>query len=287
MYFRILSLAVVTVLLLGSPASAQLTDFFEDFEGLDRDNPAALADTGWQGAAAGLTPSGAFQFFAGFTAPNNVDSPQLSVISDIPSGAPPVGDQGLVVFSDYNSDIHSGNPAFSLLIISIFQERTISAADIGNTIEFSWVADGNAFPPTGDTVTEAFMLTLDPNNGFAATNNLVFDTTATADGALAVNSLTLDLSDPLLEGQILQFGFRNTAGGFNGSAVDYDNVTLTVGSGVLLGDVSLDGRVDFLDIAPFISVLSQGTFQFEADIDQSGTVDFLDISGFIAILSGS
>ena len=286
MYFRILSLAVFTVLLLGSPASAQLTDFFEDFEGLDRTNPAALSDAGWQGAAAGLTPSGAFQFFASFVAPNNIDSPQISVISD-PEAGPPIGDQGLVVFSDYNSDIHSGNPAFSLLIISIFQERTISAADIGNTIEFSWTADGNAFPPTGDTVTEAFMLTLDPNNNFALTNELTFDTTTTADGALALNSLTLDLSDPLLEGQILQFGFRNTAGGFNGSAVDYDNVTLTVGSGVLLGDVDMDGFVNFSDIAPFIALLSGNMFQAEADLNESGTVDFADIAPFIAALSAS
>ena len=266
----------------------QLTDFFEDFEGLNRFDPNALANAGWRGAASGITPSGQFQFFANFPAPNNVNNPFNSVISSFAGGSPPVGNQGLVVFSDYNSDIHSGNPAFESLIISIFQERTISAADIGNTIEFSWIADGNSAPPTGDTLTQAFILTLDPNNGFAPSNVLDFDTTATADGALAANSLTLDLTDPLLEGQILQFGFRNVANNFNGSAVDYDNVALTVSSNpiCLLGDVSLDGRVDFLDIAPFISALSQGTFQCEADIDQSGTVDFLDISGFIAILSG-
>ena len=54
---------------------------------------------------------------------------------------------------------------------------------------------------------------------------------------------------------------------------------------VLLGDVSLDGTVDFLDISPFITVLSTGEFQVEADIDESGVVDFLDISPFIGILS--
>ena len=55
---------------------------------------------------------------------------------------------------------------------------------------------------------------------------------------------------------------------------------------VLLGDVNMDGSVDFLDIAPFISALSTGVFQAEADIDLSGEVDFLDIASFIAILSG-
>ena len=103
MYLRILSLAILVVSLLGSTASAQLINFFEDFENLDRTSPTALSDAGWQGAAAGLTPSGRFEFFASFVAPNNIDGPQLSVISDTDGGEPPVGEQGLLVFSDYNS----------------------------------------------------------------------------------------------------------------------------------------------------------------------------------------
>ena len=54
---------------------------------------------------------------------------------------------------------------------------------------------------------------------------------------------------------------------------------------VLYGDVNLDGVIDFLDIAPFISVLASGVFQAEADIDMSGEVNFLDIAPFINILS--
>jgi len=64
-------------------------------------------------------------------------------------------------------------------------------------------------------------------------------------------------------------------------------VSLELADDFLLGDVNLDGAVNFLDIRPFISVLSSGGFQIEADIDESGTVDFLDITPFIAILSGS
>ncbi len=55
---------------------------------------------------------------------------------------------------------------------------------------------------------------------------------------------------------------------------------------VLLGDVNRDGVVNFLDIAPFIAVLSGSEFQAEADCDQNGIVNFLDISVFIGILSG-
>ena len=54
----------------------------------------------------------------------------------------------------------------------------------------------------------------------------------------------------------------------------------------LLGDVNRDGTVDFLDIGPFILLLSTGEFQAEADIDQSGAVDFSDVSPFIALLAG-
>ena len=64
--------------------------------------------------------------------------------------------------------------------------------------------------------------------------------------------------------------------------LDFD---VTVTASILLGDVNLDGRVNFLDISPFISRLSIGTFQVEADIDENGSVNFLDISPFIFLLS--
>ena len=56
---------------------------------------------------------------------------------------------------------------------------------------------------------------------------------------------------------------------------------------LLLGDVNQDGIVNFLDISPFIGLLSAGDTQAEADIDQNGTVNFLDISPFIGILAGN
>ena len=55
----------------------------------------------------------------------------------------------------------------------------------------------------------------------------------------------------------------------------------------LLGDVNLDGEVNFLDISPFIDRLSNGSFQSEADINQDGEVNFLDIGFFVDLLSGS
>ena len=53
----------------------------------------------------------------------------------------------------------------------------------------------------------------------------------------------------------------------------------------VLGDVNLDGDVDFFDISPFIALLTANGFQDEADLDQNGAVDFFDISPFITALS--
>lgn len=60
-----------------------------------------------------------------------------------------------------------------------------------------------------------------------------------------------------------------------------------VSDAVLIGDVDQNGEINFLDITPFIALISSGEFLAEADIDESGMVDFLDIVPFIAILSAS
>ena len=67
--------------------------------------------------------------------------------------------------------------------------------------------------------------------------------------------------------------------------VDANFVATGVVPSVLLGDVNLDGIVDFSDIPAFIAVLQGGVFQAEADLDTSGMVDFADIPLFILVLS--
>jgi hypothetical protein len=54
----------------------------------------------------------------------------------------------------------------------------------------------------------------------------------------------------------------------------------------VLGDANLDGSVTFLDIAPFIQLLSSGDFLEQADCNIDGAVDFLDIAPFIGFLTG-
>ena len=57
------------------------------------------------------------------------------------------------------------------------------------------------------------------------------------------------------------------------------------GPDVLRGDVNTDSMVDFRDIVPFISRLSNGEFQAEADLNDDGEVNFLDVVPFIQVLS--
>ena len=59
---------------------------------------------------------------------------------------------------------------------------------------------------------------------------------------------------------------------------------------LILGDVNRDGRVNFLDISPFITLVSSGGFNrgnvfvHEADVNQDSRVNFLDIAPFIQLL---
>ena len=65
-----------------------------------------------------------------------------------------------------------------------------------------------------------------------------------------------------------------------------NDITLTSVANVFkLGDCNQDGAVDFLDIAPFISILSATDFLAEADTNEDGMVNFLDIAPFITLLS--
>ena len=73
---------------------------------------------------------------------------------------------------------------------------------------------------------------------------------------------------------------------FQVTFTDFTQGIFTTNSGpVLLGDVNLDGIVNFLDISPFIIRLTSGALLAQADINQDGIINFLDIAPFIQILA--
>ena len=89
------------------------------------------------------------------------------------------------------------------------------------------------------------------------------------------------LTGTLADGQTIEF---------NLNAADPDNfnagstISVALAAAVLLGDVNLDGIVNFSDIAPFIQRLSAPAFQLEADVNEDGVVNFSDIAPFIQTL---
>jgi hypothetical protein len=82
---------------------------------------------------------------------------------------------------------------------------------------------GTGGMPACDSTALAYIQTLDPAAGFNRTNFVTEDTTNLPED-WARYSISVDLTDPLLEGQLLQFGFSATASNFEPSGVFYDNV---------------------------------------------------------------
>jgi len=66
---------------------------------------------------------------------------------------------------------------------------------------------------------------------------------------------------------------------------DYARVFTSTATVSVLGDVDLNGFVNFFDIAPFISLLADQQYQLEADMNMDGVVNFFDIAPFIQVLS--
>lgn len=193
-------------------------EYSQDFEGLSVANGTALADDGWW-VFGNVFQAGTGNYLYGygkFTAPNGGNA--FSALVDGQGGAEQ-GTRQLSIYSDYDNGDHGNGHTIES---NVFRERTIVAADVGKTIEFSF--DAKAGNIGGATVAQAFLKTLNPNAGFATTNFVVQETTSLPAGWSSY-SIRLDI-DAGLEGQLLQYGFLNKATNYQGSGVYYDNVVV-------------------------------------------------------------
>ena len=117
------------------------------------------------------------------------------------------------------------------------------------------------------------------------------------DGRLLAVTIDDGTNDPFSQSFLVSSSIAETIGsgdafiGFGASTSNYSSNVQRISdfqfssTMALMGDVSLDNTVNFLDISPMIALLTAGEYQVEADINRDGSVDFLDISPFITILS--
>jgi hypothetical protein len=103
---------------------------------------------------------------------------------------------------------------------------------------------GGGEEPACDSEAWAYIQTLNPPS-FNRTNFVQFVATNIPDDWDRY-SISLDLTDPLLEGQIVQFGFSATASNFTPSGVFYDNVLVETGIGDAL-ETEYDENFESLD----------------------------------------
>ncbi len=192
-----------------------LAPYSQDFEGLVLADPDALANDGWLVFGNVFDPGGGYLYGYGpFPAPNGTNA-----FCDIVTGegGPDQGLQQLVVYSDYNNLDHGVG---DLIESNVYQEQTIEAGDVGSIWEFAFQAKlGNI---AGSSTAQAFIKTLDPSSGYALTNFITADMTSIP---VTWSGFSLYIRiDASLEGQILQFGFMNTATNYEPSGIFYDNV---------------------------------------------------------------
>ncbi|MDH3511050.1 MAG: VPLPA-CTERM sorting domain-containing protein [Gammaproteobacteria bacterium] len=245
------SLAVGLAILLVAPASwGALVPYGQDFEALNIANPDALGFVGDGWGIFGIVyngnpatpPNGDVKFDYGvFGAPNGGSG--FSAIATGEAGAGQ-GTQYLNIYNDYNCcDLGAGDPPgssaqghgdnfapFDRVRSIVLRDQTISAADIGQVWEFSFDAKNpstNGCDAESTSTCGAFIKTLDPSAGFAETNFIYFDSRSLSNTDWTRHSISIDLSDAALEGQILQIGFESIAEQFGDTGVYYDNLSMS------------------------------------------------------------
>jgi hypothetical protein len=212
-------LAAAFLCLAPTAGRAQLSAYTQDFEGLVLADPSALSNDGWVVFGNVFDPTHTIYYYGygPFPAPNPGGGFSALVTGQ---GGPAQGSQQLSIYSDYNNADHGNG---NLIESNVYHEQTIGAGDVGNTVLFQFDAKHGNWSG-GSTTAAAFLKTLNPAAGYATTNFVTTDMTGVPQswGSYSV-MLPIDAG---LVGQLLQFGFVNTATNSDPSVVFYDNINL-------------------------------------------------------------
>jgi hypothetical protein len=213
---------LVVALLLAAPLTshAQLYAYSQDFESLAQAEPipgsnSALADDGWRFFVNVYNPDWSYAYqYGAFPAPNG-----LLGISAVGFGGSVPGNQNMGVYSDYYNSAAHGSGQF--VQTSVFQLQTIGSSDVGTTWNFQF--DARRLNLVAPSTALAFIQTLDPSNG-QASSTVTVDMSAVPD---SWGTYVLPFNVTAAAGQLLQFGFLNTATNYNASTIAYDNISLS------------------------------------------------------------
>ncbi len=140
------------------------------------------------------------------------------------------GAQSLRLLSDYSNGNHTDGSGNTIRTFNFYEWPNLGAADTGTyTLTFdAKVSDtGGIAPPT---TAVAYIKTLDPNAGFAETSYAEVNLSNPGVGWNSYN-VALNVDGTALQGNILQFGFLNSAANNDPSAILFDNVTFVYSAG--------------------------------------------------------
>ena len=230
--------SAVLICLLPAAGLAALAPYSQDFETLDQLSPTALSGDGWVVYGNVFDPTGVTWLggYGVYPAPNG-----LSHFCDVAvdQGGIPQGSQQLAVYSDYNNT--AAHNAGNIVESNVFHEQTITAASAGQRWVFAFDAKhGNL---AGASTAKAFIKTLNPAAGYETTNFIWLDMTAIPD-TWTNYSINIPITAGLA-GQLLQFGFANTATFYEPSANFYDNIAFGIDttSGIPTASVALGAEL--------------------------------------------
>ena len=218
----------------------------------------------------------------GFSVTNNMGkASSLTGIEGSPGPAP--FDDATIGVDNYGA-ANVGNESradFGVLLGEVEDGIVVSEEAANMVFTFSGLDDSLAYEVTGG------YLHSNPNDNFNATWDIDGQSATTANTSGLPDAGYITLTNLSTDGAgNLEITVTRTVQLFV-SGLTVTAVDPTVAD-CILGDVDQNGMVEFLDIQPFVNVLSGvEEFRCEADIDEDGDVTFLDIQPFIDLLSGN